>query len=169
MGNVMELRPSPWKHLALLAISAGFVAGALLVEPANSPLKWFTVAFFGLGVVVALVTLVPGSSYLRLEPDRMSVRTLYRTWHVPWTDVTEFFVAPVGGRGMVCWNYTPESTRQKRGRAVSRAIAGVEAGLPDTYGRPAEELANLLNQWRSGVMGTRPNNSSKPTPLRGAA
>ena len=169
MGNVMELRPSPWKHLALLAISAGFVAIALYVEPANSLIKWFTVAFFGLGVVVALVTLIPGSSYLRLEPDRMSVRTLYRTWHVPWAEVAEFFVAPVGGRSMVCWNYIPGSTRQKRGRAVSRAIAGVEAGLPDTYGRSAEELATLLNQWRSSGTGARPNNSSKPTPLRGAA
>ena len=165
----MELRPSPWKHLGLLAICAGFVAIALFIEPARSFISWFTAIFFGLGVLIALVTLIPGSSYLRLEADRMSVRTLYRTWHVRWADVTEFFVASVGGRNMVCWNYTRESPQQVRGRAVSRAIAGVEAGLPDRYGRSAAELAHLLNEWRLGSPGTRPNNSSKPTPLRGPA
>jgi len=149
METVMELRPSPWKHLALLAISAGFVAMALFIEPTQSLIAWFTVVFFGLGALVALVALVPGSSYLRLEPHGMSVRTLYRTWHVEWAEIAGFFVAPVGGRNMVCWNYVPGATQNRRGRAVSRAVAGVEAGLPDTYGRSATELAALLNEWRA--------------------
>jgi len=169
METTLQLRPSPWKHLALLATCSGFVALAVLLEANHSLLAWATGLFFGLGVLVALVKLIPGSSFLRLTPDHMSVRTLYRTWHVRWSDVSEFFVAPVGGRNMVFWNYTPEFAEKERGRAVSRAFAGVEAGLPDTYGRSAAELATLLNEWRKQDQGARPNNSSKPTPLRGAA
>ena len=169
MDNSLQLTPSRLKHLALLGGCAGFVALAFLVGPRQSTLAWLTGGFFGLGVVVALIAMIPGSGFLRLEPKGMSVRSLYRTWHLAWADVAEFYVASVAGRKMVCWEYAAGFSGQARGRAFSRAISGVEAGLPDTYGIPAAELASLLNDWRVGNHRARPNDSSKPTPLRGAA
>ena len=167
METSLQFRPSRWKHVGLLAICSGFVVLALLLE--HSALAWVTEVFFGLGALVALASLMPGSSFLRIEPDRLLVRTLYRTWSLERTQVAEFYTAPVGGREVVCWSYVPEYKRQLRGRAFARAISGVEAALPDTYGLPAAELAAVLNEWRIGSPDSRPNNSSKPTPLRGAA
>ena len=152
----MRLKPSPWRHLMLLGLSGGFVVLGLFVLRDHSVLGWLTVAFFGLGVLVALITLVPGSSYLELSPSRITVRTLYRTWHVNWSDVSEFFVSRVGARSMVCWSYSPGYSAARRGREISRSLAGVEAGLPDTYGLSAAELSDLLNQWRVEHTGHAP-------------
>ena len=152
----MRLKPSPWRHLMLLALSGIFVVLGLFVLQDHSILGWLMVAFFGLGVLVAIVTLVPGSSYLELSPSGIAVRTLYRTWHVSWSDVSDFFVSRVGGRAMVCWNYSSSYSASRRGRKISRSIAGVEAGLPDTYGLSAAELADLLNQWRAEHTGCAP-------------
>jgi hypothetical protein len=169
VDTTIELRPSPWKHLLLLVLSGGFVALAVLLDWQRPLMAWITGILFGLGMLMALITLVPGSSFLRLERECMSVRTLYRTWHVRRSDIARFFVASVGGREMVCWNYVAGFAGQCRGRALAQGIAGVEAALPDTYGCAPGELAALLNNWLAGDPGARPNNSSKPTPLRGAA
>lgn len=169
MEYSLQLTPGRWKHLALLAGCMAFVGLAVVIGPKDSVLVWLTGGFFGLGVVVALIAMIPGSSFLRLGAKGMSVRSLYRTRHVAWADVAEFYVAPVAGREMVCWQYAADFTGHARGRAFSRAISGVEAGLPDTYGIPAAELASLLNEWRAGNHGARPDSSSQPTPLRGAA
>ena len=50
---------------------------------------------------------------------------------------------------MVLFDYARSYTRSARARAVASALTGAEAGLPDTYGRSAEELTILLNDWRS--------------------
>lgn len=168
MDKSLQLTPSRWKHLALLACCACLVALAFLVGPRQSTLAWLTGGFFGLGVVVALIALIPGSGFLRLEPEGMSVRSLYRTWRVAWADVEDFYVASVAGREMVCWEYAAGFSGQPLGRAFSRAISGVEAGLPDTYRIPAAELASLLNEWRVSDYRARSNNSCEPMPLRGA-
>jgi len=151
MNDALQLKPGPWKHLALFMTSVAFVVVAVLLGPKHPLLAWLTGILFGLGAIVALVTVLPGSSFLRLEPERMTVCSLYRTWHIPWSDIDSFFVASVGGRQMVCWRYAPGFFGQQRGRAISRTVAGVEAALPDTYGKSAIELATLLNQWRAGV------------------
>lgn len=36
--------------------------------------------------------------------------------------------------------------------AINRQFVGAQAGLPDTYGRSAEDLAALLNQWRNRAL-----------------
>ena len=152
----MKLKPSPWKHIFLLALSSAFFALGIHLVRENPIIGWLTIVFFGLGVVVFAISVVPGSSFLQLRDEGLTLRSLYRTWHVSWLDTSEFFVARVGGRQMVCWNYSPSFVGQRLGRAMSRGIAGVEAGLPDTYGRSATELAQLLNEWHMRYNANRP-------------
>jgi len=144
----VRLTPSPLKHFGMLAICIAFVAIGVLARGDNPALMWLVSGFFGLGAVVFIINLIPGSSFLELTAQGFTFRALYRTWHVPWTDVDGFLVANVGGRDMVCWNYAPGYDKQKFGRRLSSGLSGVEAGLPDTYGRSAGELAQLLNDWR---------------------
>jgi hypothetical protein len=47
---------------------------------------------------------------------------------------------------MVGWNFVPAYAAHKAGRALSSALAGVQAALPDTYRMKAEELSALMNE-----------------------
>ena len=145
----MRLKPSPWRLLLLLAISAGFVGlGAFLISSGEPLVGWLCGGFFGFGVLVAIVSLLPGSSYLDLSSTGFETRALYRKWFVRWTDVQEFYPVVIANRKMVGWDYSASYTAHSLGRKISTGVSGVEAALPDTYGMSAETLATVLNEWR---------------------
>jgi len=145
----LRLKPSPWRLLLLLAICAAFVVlGASLISKGEPSVGWLCAGFFGLGVMIAIVSLLPGSSYLDLSSTGFEIRSLYRKWFVRWTDVQEFYPVVISNRRMVGWDYSAAYTAHSLGRKISRGMSGIEAGLPDTYGMSAESLASLLNEWR---------------------
>lgn len=145
---LLELKPSPWRHLGLLGVSLVFVAIGIFMVRDGDWMGWFVLGFFGLCALVFAVQMLPGASRLRLDRHGFTFTSLFRSSTVPWSEVSGFFVAPVGGRAMVCWEYAANVPRDVRSRRLSRALAGVEAGLPETYGLRAEALAELLEDWR---------------------
>ncbi|MFY2765148.1 STM3941 family protein [Arenimonas sp. MALMAid1274] len=146
----MTLKPRLSRFVLLLLVCAAFVAlGIFLVLRGQMLLGWLNVGFFGLGVAVAAISLLPGSNYLRLSRDGFEVCSLYRRGTVRWRDVQAFFPAEIARRPLVCWNYADDYDRQRAGRLLATELAGVEAALPDTYGLSADALAQLLNQWRA--------------------
>ena len=122
---------------------------------------WLCLGFFGLGVVLGLATLIPGASYLELREDGFEFSSIYRKWFLRWSDVQEFFPQRIATNAMVCWNYAPGHVAPSLGRKLSAGLTGVEAGLPDTYGMAAPELAELMNQWRRRCVG-QPDTGAAP-------
>lgn len=47
---------------------------------------------------------------------------------------------------MVAWNFSPDHSPKGRAGAISKALCGYEAALPDTYGMKPQDLAALLNE-----------------------
>ena len=95
--------------------------------------------------------LLPGSTYLEIDEEGMSFAKMYRVTTIPWTVVDEFFVVALKQTGMtvhkmVAFNFVPSYDRSRIGRQISTAIAGCEGALPNTYGRTAEELTDVLNR-----------------------
>ncbi|HYL74118.1 MAG TPA: hypothetical protein VEU96_07910 [Bryobacteraceae bacterium] len=146
--GILVLRPSKRKALLLLAISLGFtVVGVLMIREGDGFDGWLVAVVFGLGLGVALVNLWPGASYLKLTARGMECRSLFRRWFYAWDTVSEFGVARITyWKKMVVFNSSGSS--HPRLRAVNRAFVGTTDGLPETYGMKAEELADLLNEWR---------------------
>jgi len=50
---------------------------------------------------------------------------------------------------MVAISFSELYRKAKTTRGLARFIAGAEGALPDTYGMKADQLANLLNEWKS--------------------
>ncbi len=53
--------------------------------------------------------------------------------------------ATVSKHRMVAWNFVSGHPRTGRARAISQAVSGYEAALPDTYGLKPAALAGLMN------------------------
>jgi hypothetical protein len=123
-------------------------------------------ALFGLGMLVALLQLVPGSSYLKIDETGVEFSVLFRKSTLSWSLVEEFFVVSLKQTGvtvnkMVAFNYVPTSRGQHLGSRIARTITQCDGALPDTYGKSAEELAMLLNSYldkiQTGERGARLN------------
>lgn len=170
----LVLRSSTSKAVLLLFAGLVFVGFGLLLGTGTMgflgwmavPARivgWFAVAFFGLGVLVTVVQLLIKGSYLVLSRDGFQMFGIRKSRLIPWSEVRVFTpytppnlasaVLPRRindlGPKMVLFDYRPEVKSFRRMRAVNRTLTGHDAGLADTYGLKAEELATLMNDWRS--------------------
>lgn len=146
----LRLRTSRRKMLLLLFGCAAFVAAGVFVLPQSPGAAWGAIVFFGLGIPIALVNLLPGSSYLELDARGFTMCSLFRKSFHRWEDVAEFFPLPMGrARPMVALRYAPSYQGQAAGRSLAKALAGAEGALADTYGMSAADLAALLNKVRA--------------------
>jgi hypothetical protein len=147
MNDQLVLRASKLKNLLSALVSCVFIAGGVWLILGGDGIGWFVAGFFGLCLIVFLVQMLPQSSYLRLDPEGFEIRTLFQSSRYKWDDVAVFGTKKIGSK-MVIFLFSPEYENGKTARGISLAVAGVEGALPDTYGMSAEELANLMNEWR---------------------
>jgi hypothetical protein len=151
VGPELKLRPRRTKLLVLTGVAAAFCAIGLLMIRDGDSRGWFCLGFFSLCAVIFLVQLVPGASYLKLDAQGLTVRSLFRSTSYTWSEIVAFAPGRVGGNPGVVFNLTPDSERQRRLRRFNATAFGAEAALPDTYGFPAERLAEILNEWKRGL------------------
>jgi hypothetical protein len=144
----MTLHASKAKMVGLVAMSAVFVAIGLYMSPKEPVMGLLSAGFFGLCGIVGVLGLIPGGSYLLLERDGFTTSSLFRKHSYQWRDVGSFGVTRISRNKMVCWNFAPDYSGPKRGASLSKTLTGIEAALPDTYGKKAEDLAELMNELR---------------------
>jgi hypothetical protein len=144
----LTLRPNRLRYLLFMTSSAGFVAGGALMVREGDPMGWAGILFFGAGVIVFCVLLLPGSAYLKLDPAGFTVCSLFRAHSTRWYEVNSFEVGRIGGRKLVVFNFSNLHRGQGFARKLSSAIGGYEGALPETYGLSAEDLAAMMNDWR---------------------
>jgi hypothetical protein len=128
--------------------------------------NWEGLIFFGLWAIVYAVMLLPGAGGLRLDRDGFETTILFRHHRSRWQDVSEFDVwSPAGGIArmvgmddtrsvevleMVVYN-NKNLARRVRAK-LGLAIASCEAGLPNTDGLAASDLAILMTRWRERAL-----------------
>ena len=95
LGDPIVLRPKKSRWTWVLVLSVAFVAlGVEMIAEGQRTIGLACVAFFGLGVLTAIVQFLPGASFIRITRDGFVVRSLFHTHpFVPWVDVSEFRVA----------------------------------------------------------------------------
>ena len=151
----------------LLACSVFVTIGVKLGLSGEWP-GYLCAAFFGLGIPVAVIQMLPGSTFLVIDAEGITFANLFRQTSLPWSVFDTFFVVTLSQTGvkvreMVGFNFVPTYDRAKLGRAVAKALSKCEGALPDTYGKKAEELAAILN---ARLQAARGNEPSHPRPER---
>jgi hypothetical protein len=136
------------RNVFLFLVSTIFVIGGVWLARNGDFWGWWVAGFFALGVIVAVVNSLPGSSYLRLDNEGFTTCSLFRSHTFRWSDVERFEVARISTNKMVVFNFSDTYLRQEVGRKIATAMAGYEGALPESYGLSPEELAKLLNRHR---------------------
>jgi len=110
---------------------------------------WFVAAFFTFCTLVFTLVLLPGSAYLELGPDGITVCTFYQRDSWRWADVASFDIARIGSNTrMVVIKFAPAYPKARRARRFAEFLTGHEGALPDSYGLSVEDLVALLNTYK---------------------
>lgn len=140
------------KTLLYLFASLVFVfASVFLIRDSASDETglWWGIAFFGLCALVFAWALVRPQT-LMLDGNGFAVGGAFvrSPHHIPWQDVQGFYVysLPRGGK-MIGYNFEPGARKDSALRSVARRL-GAEAALPKGWPLSAEEMAELLNDYR---------------------
>ena len=157
----MTLYPKRSSAVGLFFCCSAFVAVGLWLGFGGEWLGFVCAGFFGLGIPVAVVQLIPGSTFLEIDDVGITYASLFRKTSIPWSAIDDFCVVTMKRTGvkvyeMVGFNFVPAYDRSTTGRSVSKVIAGCEGGLPDTYGMKAAELAAMLTSRLDEVRRHRP-------------
>lgn len=151
----LVLRPRKLHFIMLLLGSLVFVAvGVLMMQSGEAFYGFITLSFFGLGIPVFLVGLMPGSSYLKLTSEGFEVCNMYKKYFIKWSEV-EFFM-PMEEYEMCVYNFSSTHQQNTTLGNLSANMTGVDAGLPDTYGKSTEELAKIMNSWKQRYAPSQP-------------
>src|SRR5262249_9636724 len=132
------------------------------------PIGWLSVIFFGIGVLISILMLIPGLNALVLSPEGFTLRWIGRVrspWKTKWQDVSDFSVMelkpgllppPLVHRLDMKFagiSFTPrirDMVPQPKLAKMdhNRKKYGCDGMLPDTFGMSAEELVTLLQEWK---------------------
>lgn len=148
MGNTLTFAASRAKVLLILLISICFVALGVWLTPQRPILGWLVTAFFGLGIVVSPLMLLPNSTYLRLDEEGFEMGSFIRNQKFKWTDVADFRLGSIHGTKIIAIIFRPEYKQLQRGRAVAAALSGMEAAIPNHYNATLEQVLEALTTWK---------------------
>jgi hypothetical protein len=130
----------------LFGFSLGGVALYSDMNVLGKTLMWIGAAGCAAAIVAFLLAILRGST-LRLDAREMRVWQGLKTSRHRWMDVSAFSVVDVGIPMVV---FDDDRTMTSGGVvAFNRDMIGRGGGLPDTYGMMPEDLAWLLNEWRT--------------------
>lgn len=141
--------PKKGKILLLLFIFLLSTAFGIWMLTQEHRKAWYVITVFSFCSLMTIAALLPQSNYLRLSTEGFTVRSWFVNSFTPWTDVDRFAAEYVGLNKIVVFNYSHAHRKNKIAKFLAQHIKGFEAALPHNYGKKAEDLANLLNQWKS--------------------
>ena len=162
------LRPRRSAALKRLPLScAMFVVAAIWISQVHGVIAYLAAGFFALCILLDIVQLLTGSTYLRLAEDGLSLTSLFCVYKIPWNVIDRFFVVElkrIGVRKVVGFNFVQSYDRDHQARRISLAIAQCEGTLPDTYSQKPEELAEILNSRLAQFKAGNGEQSGQPEP-----
>ena len=146
-----------WIGVGIGSLILGF--GGVIGIQSGEVIGWVVVPFFGLGLLVSTVQMLPGAAYLKVGPGGIEYRTLFRTRRIAWTEISGFGHYRQASQGFVGINF--QGPAKGFSRNANSALVGFHDALPETYGHKAEELAVLLTACRAHFLrqaeGSPPN------------
>jgi hypothetical protein len=162
--GAVTLYPSRRKWLLVLLGCALFTAVGIVMVSQAAGGGWFVAIFFAVGAIVAAFMLLPGAGALALDADGFQATSLFRRRRTRWQDVTGFEAVqiPPSMQKMIVFDDS-----KMTGRTIAKlnaAIAGHNAGLPDTYGLLGDDLARLMTQWRQRAVAHPSEGVTPPAP-----
>ena len=108
-----------------------------------------TIAFAVFGLVITLLMMRPGSTYLRLDRQGFEIVAMRRRHRYAWSDVDDFYLCNVGGAEAVGIRFNASCSSQRIGREFAQGLAGVEGAIANVFTASPPQVCAILNEWKA--------------------
>ena len=136
------LKPSKIKNIILILISVGFISLGITLLEKNLLIAVLNIVFFGICLIIFIINLLPNSSYLTIDEKGIEMKNLFRTTFIPWQAVSGFKTKLISVNKLVTFTIDEKLLESSK-------MKGKTGAFPDTYGMSANNLANLLNEYKA--------------------
>ena len=141
----MTLYPSKIKWVLILLVCFIFITmGISLIGDHNAEtlLGLFVCVMSGFGILISVLTLWPDSSWLKLGPDGIRNKIMFRKFHYHWSDINRFGITTV--------QYGVGLSKSKT-EFVSFWMNHDDdmRSLSECYGKKTDELVEILESYRN--------------------
>lgn len=141
-------RPNKIKSIFLLLISSVFVFGGYLMLEDKLLEGWFTIVFFGIGIIVSLIQLHPNLTYLKLDKDGFEVKSPFRSNFTKWSEVKNFNKGSIRGNKMILFDYTSEHKKWNTGKKIAQFLSGNQGAILSNYNINTDKLLALMIEYK---------------------
>jgi hypothetical protein len=115
----------------------------------------FGAIFFGFGMVLAVLSLVPSRSYFRLDEDGFEiVSPVLKKKRFSWGEVSDFATYRVRPTSIVVFK-TANPRLLNMSEMWDSILSGRDGGLSETYGFEAVDLVRLMATWQGMALRQR--------------
>jgi len=139
----MTLYPSKIKWILVLLVSKIFmILGISQTGDHNTEtlLGLLACVIGGFGILICILTLWPGSSWLKLGPDGIRNRIMFRKFHYRWSDINRFGITTVQhGAGL--------SNSKTEFVSFWMNHDDQMRSLSECYGKKPEQLVEILESY----------------------
>ncbi|MDF2831017.1 PH domain-containing protein [Chryseobacterium indoltheticum] len=135
------LKPSKIKSIILILISIGFITLGISLLEQNMLIAVLNIFFFGICLIIFIINMIPNSSYLTIDEKGIEMKNLFRTTFIPWQAVSGFKTKLIFVNKLVTFTIDEKLLENSK-------MKGKTGAFPDTYGMSANNLANLLNEYK---------------------
>ena len=136
------LKPSKIKNIILILISVGFISLGITLLEKNRLIAVLNIIFFGICLIIFIINMIPNSSYLTIDEKGIEMKNLFRTTFIPWQAVSSFKTKLIFVNKLVTFTIDEKLLESSK-------MKGKTGAFPDTYGMSANNLANLLNEYKA--------------------
>ena len=140
------------KKPILVALGSAVFVCLIFFTGKGDTFSFLGIAFFGLGILVSLYSLIPGTIQLKVDRAGVEMKSLFKPLKISWMDVDEFYVGYIRSgftrTKMISIRYSASYKRLRAGRKILKVATGMEGALPDHFNRSAEEICEILNSYK---------------------
>ncbi|MCC9605140.1 hypothetical protein LOC68_24450 [Blastopirellula sp. JC732] len=142
----LTLYPSGRRAILITSASTVLALFCVGLGATGKDIGYIAAAFFvGCGVL-GTMEIWPGSSWLRIDETGIRYCYLFTSHHVAWNETESFEIELVSHSGM--WGQEMVGFNRPSTPLDERKPNRLDELLPNNYGRSAESLAKLLNEYR---------------------
>ncbi|WP_013627177.1 hypothetical protein [Rubinisphaera brasiliensis] len=143
---LLRLKPDGTRSYFVLYFSAVAIWFGFKIVQAGNPEGWFLLTLFTLSTIAALLTILPGSSGMEVDADKVTVTSSFRQKQYRWEHIEKMGLFQVGMVRRVGFDFNARYPGPERVPNFAKPPSGWHITLPPMSGMEAEDLLDLMQR-----------------------